>query len=251
MFQSIIISGGNKETRRKKAIEILPFKLDENKIEKFYKEGISDIFDLYIINSDNLIGIEEIRNIEKNILLKPQTLPYKIFIIDNAEKLTVESQNALLKTLEEPPTHVMLILLTQNQDLLLSTIISRCQNINLGSSKNTLSEKEKINIYENVIYIFYSSIGNRILKTDEIIKGKTQKDISIVLMQTIIVLRELLLSKTIGKEYKYIDKAKVTQITTKQIIQSINKTVETKNLIERNINQKLALDHLFLSWAYI
>ena len=66
------------------------------------------------------------RELIDNIQIKPYKGPYKIYIIDRAEKLTIEAQNALLKTLEEPPSYAVIILLATAEDHLLETVRSRC-----------------------------------------------------------------------------------------------------------------------------
>ncbi|WP_373600363.1 DNA polymerase III subunit [Paraclostridium bifermentans] len=71
------------------------------------------------------IKIAQIRNLQSDVIVKPHG-DYKIYVINDAEKMTVESQNALLKTLEEPPGYVIIILITNNKNSLLDTIKSRC-----------------------------------------------------------------------------------------------------------------------------
>lgn len=73
------------------------------------------------------IGVDDIREqLIGDIQIKPYSSKYKIYIIDEAEKLTVQAQNAMLKTIEEPPSYGIIILLTTNADIFLQTIISRC-----------------------------------------------------------------------------------------------------------------------------
>ena len=73
------------------------------------------------------IGVDDIREkLIGDIQIKPYSSRYKIYIIDEAEKLTVQAQNALLKTIEEPPAYGIIILLTTNADIFLQTILSRC-----------------------------------------------------------------------------------------------------------------------------
>ena len=73
------------------------------------------------------IKIKQIRQIISDAAKKPFESGYKVIIIENAEKMTHESQDAFLKTLEEPPANTVFLLLTENHNLLLPTIISRCQ----------------------------------------------------------------------------------------------------------------------------
>lgn len=73
------------------------------------------------------ISVDEIRHqLVSDMAIKPYSSKYKIYIIDEAEKMNESAQNALLKTIEEPPAYGIVILLTNNLDALLSTILSRC-----------------------------------------------------------------------------------------------------------------------------
>ena len=75
----------------------------------------------------NVISVEDIRKqINQTVQVKPYGGKRKIYIVDEAEKMNPQAQNALLKTLEEPPEYVVIILLTTNMDELLQTILSRC-----------------------------------------------------------------------------------------------------------------------------
>lgn len=78
------------------------------------------------------IGVEDIRGgINNDIVIKPYSSKWKIYLINEAEKMTVQAQNALLKTLEEPPAYAVILLLTSNIDVLLPTILSRCVVLNM------------------------------------------------------------------------------------------------------------------------
>lgn len=74
------------------------------------------------------IKIAQVRKLQSDIVIKPHK-EYKIYIINQAERMTVEAQNALLKTLEEPPQYAIMILITSNKEALLDTIKSRCELI--------------------------------------------------------------------------------------------------------------------------
>lgn len=82
------------------------------------------------------IGVEDIREqLCGDIQIKPYSSPYKIYIVDEAEKMTVQAQNALLKTIEEPPAYGVILLLTTNADAFLPTILSRCVTLKLRPVK--------------------------------------------------------------------------------------------------------------------
>ena len=92
------------------------------------------------------ISVDDIRlQLNNDILVKPYSRPYKVYIIDEAEKMTEQAQNAMLKTIEEPPEYAVIILLTVNAKLLLPTILSRCILLNVrpvarGQIKKLLTE---------------------------------------------------------------------------------------------------------------
>ncbi len=88
--------------------------------------GASDI-DVYEIDAASNRGIDDIRALKDAVHTLPYESPYKVYIVDEVHMLTKEAFNALLKTLEEPPQHVIFILATTEQDKLLDTITSRCQ----------------------------------------------------------------------------------------------------------------------------
>ena len=85
----------------------------------------------------NTIGVDDIRvQVNQDIAVKPYSSPYKIYIIDEAEKMNVQAQNALLKTIEEPPAYGVILLLTTNADAFLPTILSRCIRLDLKPVPN-------------------------------------------------------------------------------------------------------------------
>ena len=88
------------------------------------------------------ISVEDIRQqLNGDILIKPYSSLYKIYIIDEAEKLTIQAQNALLKMIEEPPIYAVILLLTTNVGMLLPTIQSRCVTLHLKPVSSALIEK--------------------------------------------------------------------------------------------------------------
>ena len=83
------------------------------------------------------IGVDDIREqINDTIQIRPYSANYKIYIVDEAEKMTVQAQNALLKTIEEPPSYAVIILITTNQEAFLPTILSRCVQMKLKPLKD-------------------------------------------------------------------------------------------------------------------
>ena len=85
----------------------------------------------------NSIGVEDVRKqINNDIVIKPYSSDYKVYIMNEGEKMTVQAQNAILKTLEEPPAYGVIIILTTSTDALLPTILSRCVVLNMRPVKD-------------------------------------------------------------------------------------------------------------------
>ena len=95
---------------------------------KIDKNAHPDVHSIDTQDSDS-IKIEYIRNLQREINLKPYEARLKVFIIDNAHSLTAEAENSILKVLEEPPANSLIILVSAKPMLLFKTIISRCQTI--------------------------------------------------------------------------------------------------------------------------
>ena len=90
-----------------------------------------------LINEDDVaIKIEQIRNMQVKIAEKPINSDYKVYVINDAELMTVEAQNCLLKTLEEPPEYIVIILITSNENKVLNTIKSRCMKLYFNNLTN-------------------------------------------------------------------------------------------------------------------
>src|SRR3989344_3958708 len=102
----------------------------ERRREKVCPPRPLEIFnpDLFMLGDENT-GIDQVRNLKKFLSLKPYSSRYKVAIIDNANQMGVEAANAMLKVLEEPPAHSLIILISANPQALLPTIYSRCVDI--------------------------------------------------------------------------------------------------------------------------
>ena len=101
----------------------------------------------------NTISVDDIRTQVNNTAhIKPYANPYKIYIIESADLLTVQAQNALLKNIEEPPSYAIFMLLTRNADSLLETIRSRCVILKLRHIQSSIMKKhlvEQLNVPED------------------------------------------------------------------------------------------------------
>lgn len=117
-------------------------------------ENTDDIQDIIEIDAASNNGVDEIRELKNKIKLAPVLCKYKVYIIDEVHMLSTGAFNALLKTLEEPPSHVIFILATTEPQKIPITIISRCQRfdfkklsiIDIKNRLKYIAEKEHINI---------------------------------------------------------------------------------------------------------
>ena len=141
--------------------------------------------DFSIIEPDgNSIKIEQIRELQKRIQEKPIISNSKVYIIDNADMMTQEAQNCLLKTLEEPPEYATIILIGSNENQFLTTIKSRCMILhfepisNENIKKYLQNELGISNIDDEMLDIFQGSIGKAIDVKDK--KEEYEKIIAFV-----------------------------------------------------------------------
>ena len=90
----------------------------------------------------NTISVDDIRaQVNNDVGIKPYSSAHKVYIVNEAEKMTVQAQNAILKTLEEPPEYAVILLLTANVNSLLPTILSRCVVLNMKPVADELVKK--------------------------------------------------------------------------------------------------------------
>ncbi len=90
----------------------------------------------------NTISVDDIRaQVNNDVAIKPYSSKYKVYIINEAEKMTTQAQNAILKTLEEPPAYAVILLLVSNMNSLLPTILSRCVTLNMKPVRDELVRK--------------------------------------------------------------------------------------------------------------
>jgi len=124
-------------------------------------KGILDgsIPDVIEIDAASNTSVDDIRDIRERVKYAPSVVPYKVYIIDEVHMISVNAFNALLKTLEEPPAHVVFILATTEPHKIPLTIISRCQRFDFRSIShqammermNFIVEQEKIDITEEAL----------------------------------------------------------------------------------------------------
>jgi len=194
--------------------------------------------DIFLIEKGDSasIKIEQIRFLREKVALKPYEAPRKVFIICDAQDMTEEASNALLKTLEEPPPNNVIILLSTSINRMLLTILSRCQIIKFAASQDAyeafrLPEIDTLSVNE--------------------IKQKDKKDTIEILKALAFWYRDILIAKSgcrktlmINQSKLGIIKQKAQALSLSKVIEIIDEIAKTIFLLERNVNVKLALQCL-------
>ncbi len=179
------------------------------------------------------IKIDQIHDFIRSLQLKPYVAKYKVGIIISAEKMNEESQNALLKTLEEPPPNTFLLLTTINKEKLLSTIISRCKIIETeNKNKSPIDLKLIQEILKGNILERFKLVENITQQKD---KNKRNEDIYNLLDNLLFYLENSLLE---GKKDQ------------RESISLIDLVESTKNALEKNVNARLALENLMINLPF-
>lgn len=188
--------------------------------------------DFTVIEPDgNSIKIEQIRNMIQKVYEKPITSKRKVYIINNAEKMTKEAGNCLLKTLEEPPEYVTIILNVFSESMVLNTIRSRCQKIVFKSDSN--GKEFDSELYKNLDNIFKSEIS--LLDFLEECKILYNKDEIYDILEYInIVFMEKL-------------KQNMNNNNTSRYINCIKLVEQTKNKLKYNANFDMSVDNLLFN----
>lgn len=222
--------------------------------------------DFIILEPDgNSIKIDQIRELTKNVYEKPVVSARKVYIINDSNYMTKEAQNSLLKTLEEPPEYVTIILIASNENLFLPTIKSRCTKITFNKLTNNelakVLEKEYnyTNIPEITFKIADGSVGRAIsLKDSEEIYTKVDKVFSRLENIDIIDLIS-------NKEEVFKDKEEVIQILNyinliffdkirmnSKYIECMKIVEDTKDRLNKNNNFDMTIDNFIMTvWEEI
>lgn len=182
--------------------------------------SLSNNPDFIPINRESGWTIENIRSLKNFLSKKPFNHDSKIILIEDADNLNTESQNALLKTLEEPGEGNYIILTTQKSAKLLPTILSRCNIIKIRETKSNNQSVSLISSSSNTV--------TDLLKSEQLV---SDKESTLNFLQTQLELYQELLVKE----------------PTIQNQKTIEKLIKSMDMINSNVDAKAALDFFFLS----
>lgn len=222
--------------------------------------------DFSIIEPDgNSIKIDQIREFQKKVSEKPIISQRKVYIINDSDKMTVEAQNCLLKTLEEPPEFVTIILVGTNENAFLSTIKSRCmilhfEEISEEEILKYLEENYQIKINSQImIKAFQGSIGKAIElkdkqeqyeKIENLIYGLEKMDV-VDLVNKAEFLYSSKDDKTEILDYMEVILMDIAK-TSNKYAQTIEIIEQTKKRLAANANYDMSIDNmLFKIWEIV
>ncbi len=212
LFPSTLIIGKSKDSINQKIDQICAT------LDHQFNQNNPDIL---LIDENSGWGIDQVRQINSFLSQKPFSHQNKVIIILEAQNLNNESQNALLKNLEEPGENNYIILSTNKTKSILQTIISRCQTVKLaGARHDSHKNKKQIEITGNL---------TKDLTLSEKL-GKNKEEILPMLENELYLYQQELIQKP--------------NLKTKETIEKIIKAIQ---MINANVDPKSALDYIFLS----
>lgn len=206
----------------------------------------------------NSIKIEQIRELQKRMQEKPIISNKKVYLIDNADLMTKEAQNCLLKTLEEPPEFATIILIGSNENEFLATIKSRCMILHFNpiedlEIKQYLEENYQMNVIsQEMLDIFQGSIGKAIYlkdkqeqytKLEDIVKNLNEKDLIDIIKLAEILYKSkeesfemldyinIILLKMAKRDYQYTICIKIVENTKRRLQQNANYDMSIDNML--------------------
>lgn len=234
------------------------------------------------------ISIEQVRELQQMLALRPFEAPRKVCLIEPAERMNEKSANALLKTLEEPPGHALIILLTTQADLLLSTIRSRCQHLRFsplddatltdllveqgmaretaaelaplaeGSIERAMSldgesdETRRRELLQHLSQAMRKQIDTIFDAAEALSGGRDETAATFDLLVSLV--RDLVLLTTAGQSAvtnRFLLQelvAEAARFSPEQAMEALELTLATRRAIQGNANAKLALEHFFLGY---
>ena len=211
----------NKTLSHAYLILVSPFAERKKILEALKKIILMNKEDLHLIE-DSTIKINQIRELKHDLNLKPFKSSHKIAVILYGEGLTLEASNSLLKTLEEPPGQALIFIFSSDKEMLLPTILSRCQLLRLNATI-----PNKIDFLEKTPDLREISKMNLVERFDWAKKIAESEN-----LEKIILSWQLEAKKKILKEESFSD--------------IINSTCKLLSLLKTNSNKTLLLERFFL-----
>ena len=241
-----------------------------------------------ITHEKTVISVDDIRTqLNANVVIKPYSSEHKVFIVDEAELMNEAAQNALLKTLEEPPEYVVILLLAESEDMLLPTIRSRCVRLNtkplppdvivkyltknyglpdylaataavysggnLGNAVEFATSEEASNERTTILSLLRNLDDYSVPELAEAVKlPQAEREAALDLIM--IWLRDLLVFKSTGKSKKLVLQDEAPYIeraahvrSFEAIYSAVNAVHEARSRLKSNVNPDIVMEILILA----
>tara|TARA_B100000287_G_scaffold415004_1_gene448151 strand:- start:728 stop:2359 length:1632 start_codon:yes stop_codon:yes gene_type:complete len=201
----------------------------------------SDCLDIIELDGASNRGIDEIREIRESVKFPPTSVKYKVYIIDEAHMLTEQAFNALLKTLEEPPSYIIFILATTDPQKMPQTILSRTQRYDfMRMSSHAIIDRLKFILSEEKIEYASDSLDLIAQKSDG-----SMRDALSMLDQIIAFSDNKITVKNIRSAIGLIDQEDIFELFEYVINQDADSAIKKYNLIlETGVSSKVFIDDL-------
>ena len=249
--------------------------LDEKTLNNIYKKIDNEEYnEVKIVKTDGqFIKKEQLIELQNSVLNKPVEANKIVYIIKSAEKLNSSSANSILKFLEEPEDDIIAILLTNNLNMIMPTIKSRCQILNFKNVSNLLNEENKL---KDVLYLENKTneeLEILINSSIEVVKSLEKKKLNTLIYEKDLLIEkfkdnnEILflfnfliylymdsLYKKLNKNIKYMNEyEEILDLVVKNneindIITKVNLLEILKNNVKSNVNSKLIFDKLIIEF---
>ena len=197
------------------------------------------------------ISIEQLRELQRELSLRPYEAPRKACILEPAERMSVNAANSLLKTLEEPPGNALIILLTENADMLLPTIRSRCQLVRFSplSTENVRLLLERNGVAADAADLLAPLSEGSMQRAGDL-DNETLASLDLLLsFARDTVYLNAGCPEIVNTTIRPALKAFAARFTLERALQMLGDIMETRRAVQRNANNKLALDCLFMKMA--
>ena len=244
----------NHKDRKEIANKIIDVIIQKTNVKKTRKQIETEGDLLYLETDNQVIKKEEILNIKEQFKTTSINSGIRIYVILETEKLNSSSANTLLKFLEEPNDNIFAVLITNNKNKVITTIVSRCQCLNIKNEDNIFEDKEKDYL-------------DRLFKLIEMIETKKEKTLAYInsiipneyleretiknLFTDLFYIYDLILHKryekgTIPSEYEKIINKLVDNCNYEDVSRKMLKIDENINRLKYNTNIKLSLYNLII-----
>lgn len=224
-----------------------------NKCKNCLSIDVSSNTDVLEMDAASNRGIEEVKNLIREVAFMPMSGRYRVFIIDEAHMITTDGFNALLKTLEEPPKSAVFILATTNLEKVPATIVSRCVKVNFGRGKNEdlinmlkrIDKSEALGFSEDMLRMIASQCDYSFRDAAKIMEEAFQQKIkNVEELETFLGLRgrndlmKLISSKDQKKTYLWIENFAGGGGNFKILIESMLSTLRQELLVKKGVIDK-------------